>query len=81
MRIPTGETPFLMTFRIEAVVPVEIGLTTFRTSMHDDQQNDKQIRLNLDLVDKVRKQAEERMNRYQEKKKKKKPITIIRKGR
>ena len=59
-----------MTFRIEAVVPVEIELTTFRTSMHDDQQNDEQIRLNLDLVDKVRKQAEERMKRYQEKKKK-----------
>ena len=43
-----------MTFGIEAVVPVEIGMTTFRTAMHDDQQNDVQIRLNLDLVDEVR---------------------------
>uniref|UniRef100_A0A2N9G6F7 Uncharacterized protein n=1 Tax=Fagus sylvatica TaxID=28930 RepID=A0A2N9G6F7_FAGSY len=32
VRIPTGETPFRMTFGSEAVVPVEIGLTTFRTS-------------------------------------------------
>jgi hypothetical protein len=35
--------------------------------MHDDQQNDEQIRLNLDLVDEVREQAEERMKRYQKK--------------
>ena len=55
-----------MTFGIEAIVPVEIGMMTFRTAMHDDQQNDTQIRLNLDLVDKVREQAEERMKRYQE---------------
>uniref|UniRef100_A0A2N9HCA9 Integrase catalytic domain-containing protein n=1 Tax=Fagus sylvatica TaxID=28930 RepID=A0A2N9HCA9_FAGSY len=51
VRIPTGETPFRMTFGTEAVVPVEIGMTTFCTAIHDDQQNDEQIRLNLDLVD------------------------------
>ncbi len=56
-----------MTFGTEAVVPVEIGMTTFRIAMHDDQQNDVQIRLNLDLVDEVLEQAEERMKRYQEK--------------
>uniref|UniRef100_A0A2N9HZD1 RNA-directed DNA polymerase n=1 Tax=Fagus sylvatica TaxID=28930 RepID=A0A2N9HZD1_FAGSY len=51
----------------EAVVPMEIGMMTFCTAIHDDQQNDEQIRLNLDLVDKVREQAKERMKRYQEK--------------
>ena len=66
-RIPTEETPFRMTFGTEAVVPVEIGMTTFRIAMHDDQQNDTQIRLNLDLIDEVRERAEERMKRYQEK--------------
>ena len=64
VRIPTGETPFWMTFGTEAFVLVEIGMTTFRTAIHDDQQNDKQIRLNLDLIDEVREQAEERMKRY-----------------
>jgi hypothetical protein len=54
-----------MTFRTEAVVLVEIGMTTFRTTMYDDQQNNEQIRLNLDLVDEVREKAEERMKRYQ----------------
>uniref|UniRef100_A0A2N9J642 Uncharacterized protein n=1 Tax=Fagus sylvatica TaxID=28930 RepID=A0A2N9J642_FAGSY len=66
-RIPTGETPFRMTFGTEAVVPVEIGMTTFRTALYDDQQNETQLRLNLDLIDEVRKQAEERTKRYQEK--------------
>jgi transposase InsO family protein len=36
VRIPTRETPFRMTFGTEAVVPVEIGMTTFRTAIHDD---------------------------------------------
>uniref|UniRef100_A0A2N9IZQ4 RNase H type-1 domain-containing protein n=1 Tax=Fagus sylvatica TaxID=28930 RepID=A0A2N9IZQ4_FAGSY len=52
-RIPTGETPFQMTYGSEAVVPVEIGLTTFRTSTYDDNQNEEQLRLNLDLIDEV----------------------------
>ena len=65
IRIPTGETPFRMTFGTKAVVPVEIGLTTFRIAMYDDQQNDEQIRLNLDLVDEVQEKAEARMKRYQ----------------
>jgi hypothetical protein len=37
VRIPTGETPFRITFGSEAVVPVEIGLTTLRTSTYDEQ--------------------------------------------
>uniref|UniRef100_A0A2N9IUA0 Uncharacterized protein n=1 Tax=Fagus sylvatica TaxID=28930 RepID=A0A2N9IUA0_FAGSY len=67
VRIPTGETPFRMTFGNEAVVPVEIGLTTLRTSVYDEQQNEEQLRLNLDLIDEVRETAEARMKRYQEK--------------
>ena len=67
VRIPTGETPFRMTFGSEAVVPVEIGLTTLRTSTYNEQQNEEQLRLNLDLIDEVRGAAEARMKRYQEK--------------
>uniref|UniRef100_A0A2N9F1K7 Uncharacterized protein n=1 Tax=Fagus sylvatica TaxID=28930 RepID=A0A2N9F1K7_FAGSY len=67
VRIPTGETPFRMTFGSEAVVPVEIGLTTLRTSIYDEQKNEEQLRLNLDLTDEVRETAEARMKRYQEK--------------
>uniref|UniRef100_A0A2N9ED79 Uncharacterized protein n=1 Tax=Fagus sylvatica TaxID=28930 RepID=A0A2N9ED79_FAGSY len=67
VRTPTGETPFRMTFGSEAVVPVEIGMTTLRTSAYNDRQNEEQLRLNLDLIDEVRETAEARMKRYQEK--------------
>ena len=56
-----------MTFGSEAVVPVEIGMTTLQTSAYDDQQNEEQLRLNLDLIDEVRETAETRTRRYQEK--------------
>ena len=54
-----------MTYGSEIVIPVEIGLTTLRTSTYDDQQNEEQLCLNLDLIDKVRETAETRMKRYQ----------------
>uniref|UniRef100_A0A2N9EL99 Uncharacterized protein n=1 Tax=Fagus sylvatica TaxID=28930 RepID=A0A2N9EL99_FAGSY len=56
-----------MTYGSEVVVPVEIGLTTLQTSTYDDQQNEEQLHLNLDLIDKVRETTETRMRRYQEK--------------
>jgi hypothetical protein len=34
IRTPTKETPFKLTFGIEAVIPVEIGLTTLRMTFH-----------------------------------------------
>ena len=67
VRIPTGETPFRMTYGSEAVVPVEIGLTTLQTSTYDNQQHEEQLRLNLDLIDEVKGTAETRLKRYQEK--------------
>uniref|UniRef100_A0A2N9J3R3 Uncharacterized protein n=1 Tax=Fagus sylvatica TaxID=28930 RepID=A0A2N9J3R3_FAGSY len=53
-RTPTGETPFRLTYGTEAVIPVEIGLTTWRTNNYDEGSNDAQLRSNLDLVDEVR---------------------------
>jgi hypothetical protein len=38
-RTPTGETPFRLTFGTEAVIPVEIGLTSWRTNNHDEDSN------------------------------------------
>uniref|UniRef100_A0A2N9IQQ3 RNA-directed DNA polymerase n=1 Tax=Fagus sylvatica TaxID=28930 RepID=A0A2N9IQQ3_FAGSY len=50
VRTPTKETPFKLTFGTEAVIPVEIGLTTFRTAFHREEENEGQLRLNLDLL-------------------------------
>ena len=53
-RTPMGETPFRLTYGNEAVIPAEIGLTSYRVDNHDEVRNDEAIRLQLDLIDKVR---------------------------
>uniref|UniRef100_A0A2N9EHN4 Uncharacterized protein n=1 Tax=Fagus sylvatica TaxID=28930 RepID=A0A2N9EHN4_FAGSY len=67
VRTPTGETPFKLTFGTEAVIPVEIGLTTLRTTFHKEEENEGQLRLNLDLLDETRDKAARRITLYQEK--------------
>ncbi|XP_075665776.1 uncharacterized protein LOC142635519 [Castanea sativa] len=66
VRTPTGETPFQLTYGSEAVIPVEIGLTSYRVDNHDEGRNDQELRLQLDLVDEVRAMAEQRLARYQD---------------
>ena len=65
VRTPTKETPFKLTFGTEAVIPVEIGLTTFRTTFHREEENEGQLRLNLDLLDETREKAAQRIALYQ----------------
>uniref|UniRef100_A0A2N9FQE6 Integrase catalytic domain-containing protein n=1 Tax=Fagus sylvatica TaxID=28930 RepID=A0A2N9FQE6_FAGSY len=65
VRTPTKETPFKLTFGTEAVIPVEIGLTTLRTTFHKEGENEGQLRLNLDLLDETRERAARRIALYQ----------------
>uniref|UniRef100_A0A2N9FGT7 Integrase catalytic domain-containing protein n=1 Tax=Fagus sylvatica TaxID=28930 RepID=A0A2N9FGT7_FAGSY len=65
VRTPTKETPFKLTFGTEAVIPVEIGLTTFRTTFHREEENEGQLHLNLDLLDETREKAVQRIALYQ----------------
>ena len=62
-RTPTGETPFRLTYGNEAVIPAEIGITSYRVDNQDEVRNDEAIRLQLDLVDEVRAIAEQRLAR------------------
>ena len=66
VRTPMGETPFRLTYGNEAVIPAEIGLTSYRVDNHDEARNDEAICLQLDLVDEVRATAEQRLARYQD---------------
>ena len=50
-----------MTYGSEAVFPAEVGLTSFRVHNHDENKNDKAMRLQLDLVDELRTPAEQRL--------------------
>ncbi|GJR80592.1 hypothetical protein Tco_0151377 [Tanacetum coccineum] len=49
-----GETPFSLTYGTEAVIPVEIGMPTYRTYNVNEKTNDQELRLNLDLLDERR---------------------------
>ena len=66
-RTPMGETPFNLTYGTEAVILIEVGLTSLRREFFDKQDNDDQLKQNLDLMDKVRDQAAQRMAKYQQK--------------
>ncbi|GKE98850.1 reverse transcriptase domain-containing protein, partial [Tanacetum coccineum] len=49
-----GETPFSITYGTEAVILVEIGMPTHRTTNLNEKTNDQELRLNLDLLEERR---------------------------
>ena len=52
-----GETPFSMTYGAEAVIPLETGLPTLRTSSFNPNDNDEQLKKSLDLTEEKRENA------------------------
>ncbi|GJR96290.1 reverse transcriptase domain-containing protein [Tanacetum coccineum] len=52
-----GDTPFLLTYGMEAVIPAEIGMPTLRTSKIDVVPIDEALEINLDLLEEIREQA------------------------
>ena len=53
-RTSIGETPFRLTYGIEAVIPIEVGVTSMRREAFSEDSNDDQLRVSLDCLDKVR---------------------------
>nr|GEY62535.1 hypothetical protein [Tanacetum cinerariifolium] len=51
------ETPFSLTYGTEAVILVEIGMPTLRTTKVDMIKNDEALEINLDLLEEKREQA------------------------
>ena len=64
VRTPTGETPFKLAYRSKAVIPAEVHMGSHRVMKYEEEDNEKQLRLNLDLIDKVRMDVEQRTKRY-----------------
>nr|GEY24733.1 reverse transcriptase domain-containing protein [Tanacetum cinerariifolium] len=52
-----GDMPFSLTYRTEAVIPTEIRMPTYRTAAVDVVRNDKELLLNLDLLEERREHA------------------------
>ena len=63
-RTPTGETPFRLTYRTEAVIPVEVGVTSTRRAVFSKEGNEDKLRINLDCLDEVREKASSKMEKY-----------------
>ncbi|KAL5571186.1 hypothetical protein UlMin_020783 [Ulmus minor] len=53
-RATTGETPFSLAYGVEAVIPIEISLPTFRVDNFDEQSNDVLLALATDLLEEKR---------------------------
>ena len=53
-RRSTGEIPFSITYGTEAVIPLEIGFPTSRTSSFNLKDNDEQLIKSLDLIEEKR---------------------------
>ena len=58
VRTPTRETPFKLAYGSDAVILVEVGLTSYKVAHYNNEENVKQLLLSLDLVDEVRMDAE-----------------------
>ena len=44
-RTPTGETSFRVAYGIDAVIPTEIGLTSYRVDSYSGKTNEEELRL------------------------------------
>ena len=64
VRTPIEETPFKLAYGSEAIIPAEVHMANHRVTMYQDKDNEEQLRLNLDLIDGVRTDADERTARY-----------------
>ena len=63
-RIPTTETPFKLTYDIEAVISIKVEVTSTRREMFHKENNDDLLQVNLDCLDEVREKASDKMIKY-----------------
>ena len=61
----TGEMPFSMTYGAEAVIPLETGFPTLRTSSFTPSNNDKLLGKSLDLIKERRENVMVQLAYYQ----------------
>ena len=59
-----GETPFSMTYGVEAVIPVELGFPTLRTDKFSVEENNHLLSASLDLVEERKEVAAVKMTHY-----------------
>ena len=63
----TGETPFSMTYGVDAVIPLETGFPTLRINTFTPSSNDGLLEESLDLIEERRENAIVQLAYYQHK--------------
>ena len=66
-RRSTGETHFSMTYGPEAVIPLETGFPTLRTSSFNPSNNNELLEKSLDFIEERRESAKVQLAYYQHK--------------
>ena len=61
------ETPFLMTYRVEVVIPLETGFPMLKTSLFTLDNNDNLLEKNLDLIEEWQESVMVQLAYYQHK--------------
>ena len=67
LRRSTGETPFSMTYGAKAIIPLETGFLTLRTSSFNSNNNNKLLEKSLNFIEKTRESAMIQLAYYQHK--------------
>ncbi|XP_074306236.1 uncharacterized protein LOC141641478 [Silene latifolia] len=65
-KVATGQTPFSLVFRAEAVIPSEVKVHTHRYECLTEERNQVEMASNLDTVDELRTSAQIRMASYRQ---------------
>ena len=64
VRTLTGKTPFKLAYESEVVILTEVHMANHKAMKYQDEDNEEQLHLNLDLIDEVRMNIEQRTMRY-----------------
>ncbi|GKE28824.1 hypothetical protein Tco_1444208 [Tanacetum coccineum] len=67
LKTSNNETPFSLTYGSEAVIPAEIYMPTYQILQWNEEQNEEDIRLNLDLTQERRETTAVRKAKYKNK--------------
>ena len=57
LKRPTRESPFMLTYGIEAIIFAKIGIPAPRVQFCDMAKNDEELYSNMDLLDGLRDEA------------------------
>ncbi|XP_074342208.1 uncharacterized protein LOC141679668 [Apium graveolens] len=65
-RSTTGETPFMLTYGYEAMVPVEVSTGSLRRDRYTEEDAEVNQMLHLDLLEEARENSQLRFAAYQQ---------------